>query len=262
MEIGSFKGRSTCWLAAGCRDSRRSKVVAIDHFCGSPEHQPNNSHADRDLAAEGSTLPAFRRNLEEQKLADFVTVLVGSSVEASKGWDEPIRLLFIDGEHSAAAVRQDFETWSPFVVRRGLVAFHDVGVFADVTQFYGELCSPGSGWKELARFHSLGILQRIGNKETSRAGKLEAEALRLQDFLDRHPEEVDSLFRLAQVLRAAEIVGRSDCNLRAALADKPRPCRRPQPPGHSSGSSPGIRSGHGSLPYLPPAQARSGGRLS
>ena len=199
VEIGSFKGRSTCWLAAGCRDSRSAKVVAVDHFRGSPEHRRNGSHADSDLARDGSTLPAFRRNLEAQKLTEWVNVRVGSSTEASNGWQGPIRLLFIDGDHSAEAVRQDFASWSPFVPPRGLVVFHDVGVFPDVTQFYTELCSPGSGWKELARFHTLGILQRRG-KEASQAAKLEGEATRLREILRQHPGQPDSLLRLAQIL--------------------------------------------------------------
>src|SRR5262249_28609517 len=31
VEVGSFKGRSTCWLAQGCREGDRGKVAAVDH---------------------------------------------------------------------------------------------------------------------------------------------------------------------------------------------------------------------------------------
>src|ERR1700761_7895342 len=39
VEIGSFKGRSTCFLALGTKLAGREKVIAIDHFRGSAEHQ-------------------------------------------------------------------------------------------------------------------------------------------------------------------------------------------------------------------------------
>lgn len=37
-----------------------------------------------------------------------------------------VDFLFIDGDHSYAGVRADFELWSPLVRSRGIVAFHDV----------------------------------------------------------------------------------------------------------------------------------------
>ncbi|MBF0160593.1 MAG: class I SAM-dependent methyltransferase, partial [Magnetococcales bacterium] len=43
VELGSFMGRSTCWLAAGSKDAQRGKVVACDTFQGSPEHQAGMS---------------------------------------------------------------------------------------------------------------------------------------------------------------------------------------------------------------------------
>lgn len=38
----------------------------------------------------------------------------------------PIDFLFIDGDHSAAGVRQDFEMYRPLVRDGGLIAFHDI----------------------------------------------------------------------------------------------------------------------------------------
>src|SRR5580692_6299979 len=40
--------------------------------------------------------------------------------------DEKIDLLFIDGDHSYAGVKQDWEMYSPLVRDGGLVVFHDV----------------------------------------------------------------------------------------------------------------------------------------
>jgi predicted O-methyltransferase YrrM len=34
--------------------------------------------------------------------------------------------LFIDGDHSCAGVKRDFELYAPLVRSRGIVAFHDI----------------------------------------------------------------------------------------------------------------------------------------
>ena len=39
----------------------------------------------------------------------------------------PVDLLFLDGDHSAEGVRDDFERYSPLVRSGGYVAFHDIG---------------------------------------------------------------------------------------------------------------------------------------
>lgn len=47
------------------------------------------------------------------------------SGELRKEWKEPIDILFIDGDHSYASVKNDFEMFYPFVKEQGLVIFHD-----------------------------------------------------------------------------------------------------------------------------------------
>jgi|AGTN01.1.fsa_nt_gi hypothetical protein len=46
VEIGSFMGRSTAFLAAGSKLAGREKVIAVDHFRGSPEHQHSERFAN------------------------------------------------------------------------------------------------------------------------------------------------------------------------------------------------------------------------
>ena len=47
------------------------------------------------------------------------------SVDAAQCWKEPIGLLFIDGNHFYEGVKDDFESWDPFVRVGGIVAFDD-----------------------------------------------------------------------------------------------------------------------------------------
>ena len=63
VEIGSYLGRSTCFLALGVQRAARPMVIAVDHFGGSPEHQAGGSHESRVLASEGTTYNQFLRNL-------------------------------------------------------------------------------------------------------------------------------------------------------------------------------------------------------
>lgn len=51
--------------------------------------------------------------------------LVMTSEEAARGWSEPLDFVFIDGDHSEAGCRLDWEVWSPHVVPGGVVVFHD-----------------------------------------------------------------------------------------------------------------------------------------
>jgi hypothetical protein len=79
------------------------------------------------------------------------------SLDAERGWREPIRLLFIDGDHSYEALRADFSAWAPHVEGNGLIAFHDVGVWPGVSRFYSELVAEGR-WRERAKIRSFGSL--------------------------------------------------------------------------------------------------------
>lgn len=159
IEIGSYLGRSTCFLALGAKRGARPPVVAVDHFGGSPEHQPGASHESAVLKADGTTYDQFLRNLERTGVGDHVRPIRAASVEAARDWREPIRLLFIDGDHSYEASRADFAAWSPQVEGNGLVAFHDIGVWPGVTRFYEELLAEGR-WHERTKARSLRVVGR------------------------------------------------------------------------------------------------------
>lgn len=149
VEIGSYAGRSTCYLAHGSSRARRGKVVAVDHFLGSPEHQPGGGHASAHVA-EGTLYDAFRANLARAGLQDQVHVIRAGSAEAAKGWSHPIRLLFIDGDHSYEESKKDFEAWAAWLAPEGLAVFHDIGIFEGVTRFYEELTASGQAEEVLA----------------------------------------------------------------------------------------------------------------
>ena len=117
VEIGSWKGRSTTWLASGARLAGR-RVCAIDPHSLSCEDP------------EADTLDEFLANLARGGLTDVVDPLIMRSEEAAARITGPIELLFIDGDHSYEAVRRDAELWLPRVMEGGTVMFHDVATAA------------------------------------------------------------------------------------------------------------------------------------
>jgi predicted O-methyltransferase YrrM len=163
VEIGSFKGKSTCFLAQGCAASGRGKVFAVDHFTGSPEHQPGGHEETREIVETGSTYQAFLGNLAAFELTDRVTAVVGDSQEAAAAWTGAVRMLFIDGDHSYDGTKRDFEAWYPHVSDTGLVCFHDYqnSHYLDgVTRFIDTEIMPNPAMRLLLRTNSLMAFMR------------------------------------------------------------------------------------------------------
>ncbi|MBU1002169.1 MAG: class I SAM-dependent methyltransferase [Proteobacteria bacterium] len=160
VEIGSFLGKSTCYLALGCKAADRGRVTAVDHFLGSPEHQQGMKHEERCLVQDGSLLHQFKRNIETMGLAGHVRTMPLPSLQAATQWSSPIRLLFIDGDHSYQASRADFEAWSPLVEENGLIVFHDIGGWEGVTRFHSECTSSGSAYRTVLACGSIRVVER------------------------------------------------------------------------------------------------------
>lgn len=166
VEIGSLYGRSTCYLAAGNAKNGRGNVYAIDTFAGSAEHQAGAVGEQKAIVNNGSTFKLFLKNIATQRLDDRIKPIVSTSGDAALKWQRPIRLLFIDGDHSYEGTRDDFLSWAPYVVESGLIAFHDVSTWDGVTRFYNEL-SQGDNWKEVLSIGTVRVLQRLSTDRNS-----------------------------------------------------------------------------------------------
>ncbi|MBU2219984.1 class I SAM-dependent methyltransferase [Patescibacteria group bacterium] len=117
VEVGSWKGRSTIWLAQGSKDGSGSKIYAIDHFIGSSEHQSPGKPV--------WTFDEFKNNIKMAGLEDLVEPIVANSESAAKNWYLPIKFIFIDGAHEYEEVKKDFMLWHPFLAESGVIALHD-----------------------------------------------------------------------------------------------------------------------------------------
>lgn len=168
LEVGSYCGRSTLYLAAGVREAEADSVVfSIDHHRGSEEHQPGEEYHDPRLVdADGrvDTLAAFRATIDQAGVDDVVVGVVGTSQTVGRHWSTPLGMVFIDGGHSSDGARTDLEAWSPLIVPGGLLAIHDV--FPDPAdggrppfEIYQQAMR--SGFEEAKHQGSLRVLRRV-----------------------------------------------------------------------------------------------------
>jgi len=120
VEIGSFKGKSTVVLATVARHYGLGHVVAIDpHTFDNPELAAHRAEPG------ASSFETFLRNLEAAGVADNVEVHRALSTNIAPHWTRPIRFLWIDGNHTLAGAKADFDGFMPHLVPGGIVAFHD-----------------------------------------------------------------------------------------------------------------------------------------
>lgn len=128
LEVGTYCGKSTIFLAAAAREVG-GMVVTVDHHRGSEEHQVGWEFHDPTLVDESGrfdTLGRFRSTLAASGLEGYVVAVVGRSADVAGVWSSPLGMVFIDGGHTEQAAQTDFEAWAHRVVHGGLLVIHDV----------------------------------------------------------------------------------------------------------------------------------------
>jgi hypothetical protein len=119
LEIGSFKGRATVALASVAARYGLGRVVSVD-----PHTAP--SVTDPDLRGNASSYDDFTSALAAAGLSEQVEVHRTFSRELAKRWSHPIRLLWIDGDHTYAGAKEDFGLFRSYLAEGAIVALHDV----------------------------------------------------------------------------------------------------------------------------------------
>ncbi|WP_017539949.1 MULTISPECIES: class I SAM-dependent methyltransferase [Nocardiopsis] len=169
LEIGTYCGKSTVYLAAAAR-ARGATVVTVDHHHGSEEHQQGWEYHDPSLVDPRTgrldTVGEFRGTMAAAGVEDTVVAVLGRSADVARLWGRPLGLLFIDGGHTEEAAQADYEGWSPHVAPGGALAIHDV--FPDPADggrppynVYRRALDSGA-FTEVAAQGSLRVLRRLG----------------------------------------------------------------------------------------------------
>ena len=119
VEIGSYKGKSALALGLAAR-LLGSRVYSIDpheHYTG----VAGGVFGPNDLKDKIANIHKF-------DLGHVIFPVCLGSHEVGKIWNTPIDICWIDGDHSYAGVKGDFEYFAPKVKPGGLLLFHDSGM--------------------------------------------------------------------------------------------------------------------------------------
>jgi cephalosporin hydroxylase len=125
VEVGVWCGKSVVYLAQQAVQSGKAlRIFAVDTWLGSarcPERP--------DLAAfskNGKLWRTFLENLRREGVNHVVTPMCLPSVQAASYFeDQSVYMVFIDAEHTYAAVKADLAAWRPKVRPGGWLAGHD-----------------------------------------------------------------------------------------------------------------------------------------
>ena len=181
VEIGSWKGKSTIWLAAGSLSGQGAKVYSIDPHTGTKDDAERERQ--KGDAETIWSFDDFQRNISKAGVAAVVAPLVMYSGEALSHVKEPVGLLFIDGDHSYEGVRADFEAWSPRVAPGGVIAFHDtnIAVYPGIKQVVTTSLYRSTDFAKLAYADSLTYATKVRASFADQCRKRVSHILRYPD---------------------------------------------------------------------------------
>ena len=113
VEIGSFKGKSTCFIAEGI-GNKKMQFFCIDPWMDGLMQERGDAISNK-----------FLQNTK--KYRDRFSILRGFSYEVIKDWpaQRKIDFLWIDGDHSYEGVKKDILNWIPLVKKNSFICFHD-----------------------------------------------------------------------------------------------------------------------------------------
>lgn len=117
VEVGSFKGLSSTWIGWGGRSAgEQPQVYCLDTFTGGAAGRWNVDVVDE-----------FAANAAYAGLRDTCIPVQGVFKHTLASWpaERRVSFLYIDGEHSYAQARADFNGWVKHCVPGALIAFDD-----------------------------------------------------------------------------------------------------------------------------------------
>jgi predicted O-methyltransferase YrrM len=126
VEIGAWKGRSTCCMGQIIKSSNKKvDFYTIDTWQGSNEE--DHQEQIKELNQQGLTLYGeFKKHLSLCGVDDVVKPIKSTSIEASKTFeDATIDLLIIDGSHEYNDVLDDITFWYSKIKPGGIILGDD-----------------------------------------------------------------------------------------------------------------------------------------
>lgn len=151
VEIGSYKGKSTIALALGSSllSTRKRPIYAIDPFVN-----PYVSFYD-------PYFDSFWANVKYHGLENFVIPIKKFSTQAYGDCPKSIAAIFIDSDHEYSSVKHDIISYTPRVLKEGLIVFHDYSdQYPGVLKAVDELCD-NEGFKPIIIYDNLILVRKL-----------------------------------------------------------------------------------------------------
>lgn len=123
LEIGSFRGKSTVFLARGIASDHT--LTAVDPQHNQKDLPPSGESDPAGDEADTGRMEAYLATLRSWGLEDRVESVRRYSYNLRPDWTRPLSMLWVDGHHAYEGVQRDIEDWVDLVVPGGYVAFHD-----------------------------------------------------------------------------------------------------------------------------------------
>lgn len=188
VEVGSYLGRSTSYIALGSKISLKKGVYAIDmfpsvddwylgndgyyHFRGSNYYLPKEIYNERSsfIYKEGgyqNMLELFKEIIQKVGLSDMVIPFKGNSLEFAKSFKSgtKFRMIFIDGDHTYEGVLQDISSLKNFLIDDGVICFHDYcKEFSGVVKAVDEHIISSKDFSDISLTKSLLIARKCKNE--------------------------------------------------------------------------------------------------
>jgi predicted O-methyltransferase YrrM len=146
VEIGTCAGTSLIVLSLAQKLKQEGRIV---HTVDLSKHE------------------SLESNLDRANVKDWVNIIIGNSADIAKSWHKPLELLWIDGDHSYEGVLSDINNWEKFVLKGGMIAFHDYRNGTGVSRaIHDSLLSKPHVWRVISdrEYGSIFVIERISNE--------------------------------------------------------------------------------------------------
>ncbi len=119
LEIGSYLGASSCYIAEGLKN-KNAKLICVDTW-------------QNDAMEEGKkdTFEMFSLNTRDYK--HIIEARRGKSSDMATANSLEFGFAFFDGDHSYQGIKTDWESWKSSLKQGATICFHDYG-WADGVQ--------------------------------------------------------------------------------------------------------------------------------
>ncbi len=154
-EVGVWRGRSFAGWALG--RIGRGPLIAVDWWYGGKDvaelQEAEESPGDTAAEIGAKRRRYFMREMKRLGLLMHTRVVDSLSWEAPLVLRMPLAFCFIDACHDYEAIKRDVGVWPSYMVRGGIIAFHD----------YGTVKCPGirqavEEWQGVKAWERLGIV--------------------------------------------------------------------------------------------------------